>query len=539
MTTPETSTAVTTEEIVTAELTDAKAETTILTPAKWFTGLSVAAKNKIRFVAVVDLKLHPSCDFLPLSLRAYDIILKSVEENGVLYPLAVAADGRVIDGRYRLRAAQELALKMLPVLTIDINGDSVVDWIFHIKYDREHLTEGERLVLAHQYQQRLSGDYKKIRATKMTAARLTKTKATAKRHSAKPKPEPKKDSRKEAARKFDVPTRKLNAVNNLAKEKPDLYAKVATGEMKIEAALKQRGKNIEKSRVTAALQVDVRPEDVSDDQMENRIHCGEAQDVLTKIADASASLVLFSPPYYGANVDYDPPLPNMNYQQYLDQLKKVLEESFRISRSGGRLMIVVDTTHNPVPGGDEMLPIAADLIVIARAIGWKFWMDFAWIKPEVSGGKTTFGSLASCSAPGFGRDHEWIILFFKDQKRLEGDLSLCDLNRDDHQRWWHSTWDVRPETRRDILAAHPAPCPEHLVERAIKLLTYRRDLVVDPFNGIGTTTSVAKRLGRRFIGIDQSEAYCAFAQRRDCANADTVVPSNTELPGSASVGVAA
>jgi hypothetical protein len=414
MTTSEIAPAVTIEEVVTAEPTPAKAVAIVPTPATWFVGLSVAAKNKIRFVAVEHLKLHPSCDFLPLSPHAYDIILKSVEQNGVLYPLAIAADGRVIDGRYRLRAAQELALKMLPVLTIDIKGDSVVDWIFHIKYDR-------------QYQQRLSGEYKKVRATKMTTARLTKTKATAKRRSA--KPEPKSDSRKEAARKFDVPTRKLNAVNILAKEKPDLYAKVATGEMKIEAALKQRGKNIEKSRITAALQLQVRPEDVSDDQMENRIHCGEAQDVLTKVADATASLVLFSPPYFGANVNYDPPLPEITYQQYLDQLKTVMEESFRISRSGGRMMIVVDTTHNPVPGGDEMLPIAADLITIARAIGWKFWNDFAWLKPEVSGSKTTFGSLASCSAPGFGRDHEWIILFFKDQKKLEGDLSLSDLNR--------------------------------------------------------------------------------------------------------------
>jgi DNA modification methylase len=519
MTTPETSPAVTTDEVVTPEPSPAKAVAIVPTPAKWFTGLSVAAKNKIRFVAVVDLKLHPSCDFLPLSPHAYETILKSIEQNGVLYPPAVAADGRVIDGRYRLRAAQELSLTMLPVLNIDIKGDSVVDWVFHIKYDREHLTEGDRLVLAHQYQQRLSGEYKKIRATKMTTARLTKTKATVKRHSAKPKAESKLDSRKEAAKKFDVTTRKLNAVNTLAKEKPDLYAKVTTGEMKIEAALKQRGRNIEKSRVTAALQVEVRPEDVSDDQMENRIHCGEAQDVLTKIADATASLVLFSPPYFGANVNYDPPLPEMAYQQYLDQLKTVMEEAFRISRSGGRMMIVVDTTHNPVPGGDEMLPIAADLIVIARAIGWKFWNDFAWIKPEVSGSKTTFGSLASCSAPGFGRDHEWIILFFKDQKLLDGDKALCDLTREEHLKWWHSTWDIRPETRRDILSIHPAPFPQELAERAIRMLTYRRDLVVDPFNGSGTTTAVAQKLGRRFLGIDRSKTYCTLARQRSDAEA--------------------
>jgi DNA modification methylase len=73
---------------------------------------------------------------------------------------------------------------------------------------------------------------------------------------------------------------------------------------------------------------------------------------------------------------------------------------------------------------------------------------------------------------------------------------------------------VQPPTRRHILAAHPAPCPEELAERAIKLLTYRRDLVVDPFNGSGTLTAVAKRFSRRFIGIDRSPNYCAFAQNR-------------------------
>jgi DNA modification methylase len=177
-------------------------------------------------------------------------------------------------------------------------------------------------------------------------------------------------------------------------------------------------------------------------------------------------------------------------------------------------MIVVDTTHNPIPGGDDALPIAADLTTIARKCGWKYWMDFAWIKPEVGGSKTTFGSLASCSAPGFGRDHEWILLFFKDDKKLDGDRALSDLGREDHQEWWHTTWDIRPETRRDILATHPAPFPEALVERAITMLTYRRDLVVDPYNGGGTTTAVAKRLGRRFIGVDRSPTYCQAARQR-------------------------
>jgi DNA modification methylase len=489
----------------------------IATPAPWFTGLSPEAKQKVRWVKVAALKEHTACDFLPFLPRSFDAVRHSVAEHGVLFPLAVAADGRVLDGRYRLRAAQALGLPSLPVLSIDVQGEDAVRWVFQMKQNREHLSEAERAVMAVQYQARLSGQYKKVRATKMTAARSAK--ATATRHSA--KPNQKLDSRKEACQKFDVPLRKFNALKKLSKERPDLYEQIIRGQMNPDAAIKKNGKNTDAARVTAALAAAVRCEDIKDGHMENKIHQGEAQDMMKKIADDCASLVLFSPAYFGADVEYDPPLPQTTYQQYLDQLRIVLNESFRVSRSGGRLAVVVDTTKNPIAGGDEMLPIGADLTAIARSIGWRYWTDIAWIKPEVSGSKTTFGSLGQCSAPGWGRDHEWILLFFKDQKKLEGDQSLCDLSRHEHLTWWRTTWDVRPETRRNILAAHPAPYPETLAERLIKLLTYRRDLVIDAYNGSGTTTAVAKRLGRRYIGIDRSPNYCTFARQRA---ADTPAP---------------
>jgi len=48
----------------------------------------------------------------------------------------------------------------------------------------------------------------------------------------------------------------------------------------------------------------------------------------------------------------------------------------------------------------------------------------------------------------------------------------------------------------------------------MKLFSYRGDLVLDPFNGAGTTTRVARALGRRFIGIDLSREYCETALAR-------------------------
>ncbi len=78
------------------------------------------------------------------------------------------------------------------------------------------------------------------------------------------------DSLKETADIFKVPSRKLCAVHNMAKQLPDLYSQVKSGEVKALAAVKQQGKNVKKARVTAALATNVRPEDVTDGQMETR-----------------------------------------------------------------------------------------------------------------------------------------------------------------------------------------------------------------------------------------------------------------------------
>ena len=61
---------------------------------------------------------------------------------------------------------------------------------------------------------------------------------------------------------------------------------------------------------------------------------------------------------------------------------------------------------------------------------------------------------------------------------------------------------------------HPAMFPEALVERVLKLFSYKGDVILDPFNGVGTTTVVADRLGREYIGIDISESYCKKAEER-------------------------
>ena len=64
--------------------------------------------------------------------------------------------------------------------------------------------------------------------------------------------------------------------------------------------------------------------------------------------------------------------------------------------------------------------------------------------------------------------------------------------------------------------AHPAMFPEKLVERVLKLFSFNNDIILDPFNGVGTTTLVSHKLGRQYLGIDISKEYCETAKKRIC-----------------------
>ena len=56
--------------------------------------------------------------------------------------------------------------------------------------------------------------------------------------------------------------------------------------------------------------------------------------------------------------------------------------------------------------------------------------------------------------------------------------------------------------------------PIELPKRLIKMLTYKGDVILDPFMGSGTTGVACKELERSFIGIDISEEYCEIAKKR-------------------------
>ena len=62
--------------------------------------------------------------------------------------------------------------------------------------------------------------------------------------------------------------------------------------------------------------------------------------------------------------------------------------------------------------------------------------------------------------------------------------------------------------------AHPTQKPESLLSRVILATSKPQDIVLDPFAGSGTTAAVAKRFGRKYIGIEQDKTYVSLSKKR-------------------------
>lgn len=248
------------------------------------------------------------------------------------------------------------------------------------------------------------------------------------------------------------------------------------------------------------------------EDLSNTIMFCDVLDGLRQIPNDSVHLVVSSPPYNIQLEGYRNRNDNDPYKVYVDWLKNIFIECKRILVDGGRLVINIDSVRNRQDDEEYMRPIAGDLINIGREVGLKYRTEICWYKQNWSGRATAFGSYMSCSNPAIRRNHEYIMVWSKGNWKLEGDPELSDMTNEEFQNWTFSTWFIQPETQN--LNNHPAPFPEELAKRIIKLFSYRGNTVVDPFMGTGTTGLMAKILGRNYIGIDNSESDVNYARQR-------------------------
>jgi DNA modification methylase len=139
--------------------------------------------------------------------------------------------------------------------------------------------------------------------------------------------------------------------------------------------------------------------------------------------------------------------------------------------------------------------------------------EILWEKNNYNCKYTAWGSWKSPSNPYLKYTWEFVEIFSKGDLKKTGNKEDADITADEFKKWVVARWSIGPERRMKEFD-HPAMFPEDLVERVLKLFSFKNDIILDPFNGVGTMPVVARRLKRRYIGIDISKDYCIKAEER-------------------------
>ena len=240
----------------------------------------------------------------------------------------------------------------------------------------------------------------------------------------------------------------------------------------------------------------------------NKVICGDAERTLSLLPDESIDLVITSPPYnFGHSYASDPKSDTCEWNEYFSRLSGVWAQCARVLKPGGRIAV------NVQPLFSDYVPTHHIVSAQLRALGLLWKAEFVWEKNNYNAKYTAWGSWKSPSMPYIKYTWEFVEVFDKETHRKAGRREDIDITAEEFKEWVIGRWTIPPETRMKDFN-HPAMFPEELPRRLTRLFSYRNDIVLDPFNGAGTTSLAAMKNGRRFIGIDLSRQYCDAALRR-------------------------
>jgi site-specific DNA-methyltransferase (adenine-specific) len=252
------------------------------------------------------------------------------------------------------------------------------------------------------------------------------------------------------------------------------------------------------------------------------IHQGDCLEMLARLPDASVHLAFADPPF-NIGYDYDTYDDRRTADDYLAWSRRWIGGVQRVLRPDGTLWLAI---------GDEY---AAELKVLAtRELGFTCRSWVVWYY--------TFG--VNCRAK-FSRSHAHLFHLVKDPAAFTfnsdairvpsaRELVYGDKRANPRGRLPDDTWVLRPQdlpagfgsdedtwyfprvcgTFKERSGWHGCQMPEQLLGRIIRASSHPDDVVLDPFAGSGTTLAVAKKLGRRFIGCELSEAYAERIRAR-------------------------
>src|SRR6056300_116702 len=236
-------------------------------------------------------------------------------------------------------------------------------------------------------------------------------------------------------------------------------------------------------------------------QLRNQIITKSSEN-MNELIDNCISLTVTSPPYnIGKDSDED-----LSDNEYWEMITKVFEEVYRVTESGGRLVVNVANL-----GRKPYIPFSKYFIEVILQIGFLMRGEIIWQRSKGANANFAWGSWLSPSYPVIRDIHEYCLVFSK-EGMSKGTKGKSTLEKDEFMDSTLSIWNISPARAKKI--GHPAPFPVELAKRFINLYSFKNDLILDPFIGSGSTAIAAKLLNRDYIGYELNPEYVKIAKNR-------------------------
>lgn len=251
--------------------------------------------------------------------------------------------------------------------------------------------------------------------------------------------------------------------------------------------------------------------------LRNTIAQGDSEEILQDLPAGSVNLIFTSPPYYNARPEYT---DYVTYEEYLLKIRKIIQNAHRVLAEGCFFVMNVSPVlirRASRSEASKRIAVPFDMHRLFIEEGYDFVDDIIWEKPEGAGWATGRGRRFAADRNPLQYKAvpvtEYVLVYRKHTDKLidwnirsHPDKDLVDDSKigDDYERT--NIWRITPAHD----PRHPAVFPVELAEKVISYYSFKGDVVLDPFGGIGTVGKAATKLGRRFVLVEQNPTYISI-----------------------------
>jgi DNA modification methylase len=452
--------------------------------------------------------------FPSMSDEEYQELKADIALNGQREPITVR-DGLIIDGRHRYRACLELSVE--PKTTLLARSESIIRFVLSQNLRRRHLSASQKAAIAVQADLMAQAELEAKRRQSVSASKAGKVSASiyaTELSSATigdsnlnvpemfPEPSLGLESRECVAGQFGTNPRYIQDAKKLRDEAPELLEQVKSGERTLPQAkleLRRREKRNQLSQLARQ---------ASPSQSHWEIRTGNCIDIFPELNDRYR--LIFADPPYNVGIDYGmgKSADLMPDGQYMAWVEQWLIGCRDLLTDDGSLWVLI---------GDEY---AAEYGVLLKRLGLTIRSWIKWFE--------SFGVNCSCNFNRCSRHLFYCVkspnqfLFHEDavSRLSDRQVKYGDKRASEGGKIWDNIWGIEPAIPRltgtcnERVPDFPTQLPLKLLIPIVLCATNPGDLILDPFNGSGTTGVAAIQNGRRYVGIEKSEKFAELARLR-------------------------